>query len=44
MNLTSDQSIVGFRQEVRQFIAGNLPVEVAQRGLRAYHEEKADVI
>ena len=44
MNLTSDQSIVGFRQEVRQFIADNLPVEVAQRGLRAYHEEKADVI
>ncbi len=44
MDLSIDESIAEFRQEIRHFIAENLPAAMAERGLRAYHEDKADVI
>jgi alkylation response protein AidB-like acyl-CoA dehydrogenase len=44
MDLSVDESIAEFRQEVRRFIVENLPADLAARGLRAYHEEKSDVI
>lgn len=44
MDFTLDKSLDEFRAEVRDFLSTALPPEMAERGLRCYHEDKADVV
>jgi alkylation response protein AidB-like acyl-CoA dehydrogenase len=43
MDFTHDESDRRFREEVREFIAKTLPVEMAHRILRGYHQHQEDM-
>lgn len=43
MNLTSDPADETFRAEVRDFIARNLPADIAGRSGRGFHMQKSDM-
>ena len=44
MNFTHDPADDTFRKEVRDFIAANLPADIARRSARGYHMHKPDML